>query len=257
MKHIILGSAAIAALAGSVSAEALPVAVGKDGWSLTRGEQVIAQKPLVLTSLEAGDVVASEKAAVRVTSPDTASEVLVSPESSIAFDNAGTWRLIDGGAAVSTKQNGVVAFDGLNVAPIKGSAKADESTMYVVRRMDEKTITVQGFENRVAVVDTAAATQLAVVGPGDRMVFVRDGSTWKSTLSTAGQAGIFRAQTGNEDDTAAADEDKKTDRRKAALLIGGVAGAAAIAGGTYYVVDSQDNNDSDDNQQNKTSTKPR
>jgi len=255
MKRILMAAVGVAALAGTAAAEAMPVAVAKEDWSLTRGEQVAAQKANALTSLQAGDIVAAAASPIRVTAPAAASEVLVSPESSFAFESAAKWQLVEGGAAVSTKDQAVLACDTLTVAPLERGDK--EATTYVVRRMDADTVSVQGFDKRVAVRDAASETQLAVVGPGDRMVFVRDGQAWKSNLATAGQAGIFRMQSQNEDEVAASDEDKKSDRRRGALIIGGVAAGVAGAGALYYVAtDEGSSGKGDDDQKPQTGIKP-
>lgn len=254
MKRILLAAVGVAALAGSAAAQAAPVAVGKEEWSLTRGEQVSAQKPNALTGLQAGDVVAAAGSAVRVTASESASEVLVSPESKVALESAAKWQLLDGGAAVSTKDAGTMNFGTLAVAPLAGG---DKGTMYVVRRMGENTVSVQGFENRVAVRDAATETQLAVVGPGDRMVFTREGEAWKSNLATQGQAGIFRMQSQNEDEVASSDEDKKSDRRRGAIIVGGAVGVAGAAGALYYIsTDDDSKGKDDDDQKPQTGTQP-
>ncbi len=256
MKRLLLSTLIVATAAFAPAAERVGLASAKGEYLLVRGEETFKQRAVLMNEVSTEDVVRSLDAPVRVAIPETGAAVMLSPDSSMAFPGAGSVELISGGGAVSIPQGTSTAVNvqNLSVTPIS-SQKSD--TMFVARFMDEETLSVQGFEGRLAVKDVGSGQQVAVVGPGDQMIFtVREG-VWTSSLQSLGQPGIFRMQDGNQDGNESGEADESSDRRRTgALLIGG--GVVAVGAASYFVYEEtkDDNDDEDDGGRNRQGTTP-
>ncbi len=272
MKKILTTLAFSLLISSFAQADSLGLADSQDRYSITRNSIDIPTAPASMATVESGDRVRSTNAPVKVET--TSGNMLMVGEQSdatILSDNAAQ---LHRGVIVMTvpvtEKEASLSSAGLSVFAIEqegatAEATADNAGLVAMRKVSDDEIIIGADRRPFAVKDEVTGDQIAMVGPGDSMRFIKTQKGWNvlpfgTKKSDGGTDTIVSAQSNDSSDSSADrgtdnDSPSETKRRRALPLILLGVGGAAVAGGLGYAGyeiydnnrDDDDDDDDDDN----------
>ncbi|MEO8377823.1 MAG: hypothetical protein ABI579_09150 [Candidatus Sumerlaeota bacterium] len=266
MKRIFASLAFSLLLSSFASADMLGLADSPDRYSITRQSIDIPSAASSMATVESGDRVRSNKAPVKVetTSGNT---VLVGEDSDATILSENSAQLNRGVVVMTVPgdvSNSTLSSTGLSVSPIaplgaQAEATAENDGLVAMRKVSDDEIIVGADRRAFAVKDEVTGDQVAMVGPGESMRFLKSAKGWSvlpfgTTKSDSGTDSIVTAQANGSSDNSGDNKegDASTEakpRRAAPLILLGI-GGAAVAGGLGYAGYKIYDNNKDDNNNN-------
>lgn len=241
--HVILSVTLSALLlAPAFAGDRAGLARSEGGFDIVRAETPVSARVGTLNAVEVGDRLVADQSMVNLTRTN-GDNLVLGVGSDVSFPSAETTVINTGAVAAASEEGmrGTIVFGDLAVTAIDPAA----SQIVALTTDEAGNMLVEVLQGGVNLRNTALDTQVAVVSPGDNLVFVPDATADSGYRIVARDAGQGRGNAGSQRQFVGQFSPDDSDEAAGffagagtpALIAGGILGAGLLGAGGYLLYD--------------------